>query len=611
VKIITADFETYYSKQYSLTKLTTEEYIRDPQFQVIGVAVKVDHAPTQWFSGTARETLEFLHGFDWENSALLAQNTMFDAAILSWRCGIRPKRLLDTMSMSRALHGVNARHSLAALAERYGAGVKGDEVVRALGKRRGDFTRSELRDYAQYCIKDVELTRDIFDQMVTHGFPLDELKLIDLTLKMFTEPVLELDVPHLTEHLERTLRAKAAALTEAGVTDKKDIMSSAKFAALLRARGVEPPMKTSPTTGKSAYAFAKSDEAFVALQEHEDISVQALVAARLGNKSTIEETRTQRFIHIGQRGALPIPLRYYGAHTGRWSGIEAVNFQNLPSRGPNGKQIKKAVLAPAGHVLVDCDSSQIEARVLAWLAEQEDLVAAFARKEDVYKLTASKIFGVSPDDITPGQRQIGKVVVLGCGYGVGHVKLQAFLKMQAGVEVSLDEAKRIIDVYRHANHRISDLWKAAQSCIKYMERGDRIRFGRAGVLDVNPTRRGILLPNGLSILYEGLHAEEGAKGYEYFYRTRQGPTRIYGGKVVENVVQALARIVVGQQMLKIAKRYRVVLTVHDSVVSCVPEAEAVEAQAYIKECMRWTPDWAEGLPVNCESGVAPSYGACE
>jgi DNA polymerase len=400
-------------------------------------------------------------------------------------------------------------------------------------------------------------------------------------------------------------------LIEAGVTDKKDVMSNAKFADMLRACGVEPPTKISAKTGKEAFAFAKTDQDFLALQEHDDLKVQTLVAARLGNKSTIEETRTQRFIDIGRRGTLPIPLRYYAAHTGRWGGTDSINLQNLPSRGRDAKQIKKAIVAAAGHVLIDCDSSQIEARVLAWLAGQNDLVQAFARREDVYKMTASKIFGVPVEGVTKAQRQVGKVVILGSGFGIGHVKMQAFLKLQAEVEVDLDEAKRIVDVYRHSNDKIVQLWRAAQRCIEAMQRGDRLPFGRPGVLDVDPARNAIILPNGLPILYDGLFAEQGPKGYEYFYKTRTGPTRIYGGKVVENVVQALARIIVALQMLKIAKRYKVVLTVHDSVVACVPVAEAEEARAYIEACMRWVPKWATGLPVNCESGVGASYGSCE
>jgi len=609
--IITVDFETYYDRVYSLSKMTTEAYIRDPRFQVIGVSAKVNDGKTQWFSGTARETLTFLRGFDWGRSAMLSHNTMFDGAILSWRCGVKPARLLDTMCMSRALHGVNARHSLAAVAERYGVGEKGDEVVRAIGKRRQDFAPAELHAYGEYCVKDTNLTWEIFSCMVASDFPQSELRLIDLTLRMFTDPVLELDVPHLEGHLIQTVRAKEALLVEAGVTDKKDLMSGPKFAALLTAHGVEPPTKVSPTTGKTVYAFAKTDEAFLALQEHEDLAVQTLVAARLGNKSTIEETRTQRFIEVGRRGPFPVPLRYYAAHTGRWGGTDKVNLQNLPSRGPNAKQIKRAIAAPEGYMLIDCDSSQIEARVLAWLAGQDDLVRAFERREDVYKKMATSIYGVPIDDVTNHQRHVGKTSVLGCGYGMGAPKFQTYLKTGfPPVEVDLDEAKRIIDIYRRTNHKIVDLWRDAQNAIRYMAQGDRVSFGRSGVLRVDPTRRGIVLPNGLPILYPKLRAQEAEKGYEYVYDTREGPTRIYGGKCVENVVQALARCIVAEQMLRIAKRYRVVLTVHDSVVSCVSEDDVEAAQAYIETCMRWVPDWAAGMPVNCASSVGKSYGDC-
>jgi DNA polymerase I-like protein with 3'-5' exonuclease and polymerase domains len=608
--LITLDWETYYDQQYSLSKLTTEEYIRDDRFEVIGLCAKHNDGPVEWFSGDHDEVAYYLAQFDWANSGMLSHNTMFDAAIQSWRFGIKPKVLFDTLSMSRALHGVNARHSLKAVAERYGVGEKGNEVQNALGKRRADFSRAELARYGEYCKTDAQLCYDIFNIMLSRGFPKAELKLIDLTLRMFTDPVLELDIDLLEGHLISTKRAKEKLLTDAGVTDKKDLMSNNKFADMLRGFGVEPPMKVSPTTGKETYAFAKTDEDFKALEEHEDERVQTIVAARLGNKSTIEETRTERFIGIAKRGKFPVPLRYYAAHTGRWGGSDKVNLQNLPSRGPNAKKLKSAILAPDGHVLIDADSAQIEARVLAWLAEQEDVVETFAANGDVYKRMASQIFGVDELNVTKEQRQIGKVVILGAGYGVGHVKLQAFLKMQAGVEVDLDEAKRIIDIYRHSNNRISALWRAAQKSIEYMERGDRLAFGRPGVLDVDPAEKGVVLPNGLMIRYDGLHAEQSMHGYEYTYVTRNGPNRIYGGKVIENVCQAIARCIIGEQLVKIAKKHRVVLTVHDSIVVCVSEEQAEEAQAYVEQCMRWTPDWAAGLPVNCESGIGRSYGEC-
>jgi DNA polymerase I-like protein with 3'-5' exonuclease and polymerase domains len=608
--LITLDWETYYDQQYSLSKLTTEEYIRDDRFEVIGLCVKHNDGPVEWFSGSHEEVAAYLAKFDWANSGMLSHNTMFDAAILSWRFGIRPRMLFDTLSMSRALHGVNARHSLKAVAERYGVGEKGHEVQNALGKRRADFSDTELARYGEYCRTDAQLCYDIFKIMLDRGFPTGELKLIDLTLRMFTDPVLELDIDLLEGHLIATKRTKEQLLTDARVANKKELMSNAKFADMLREFGVEPPMKVSPTTGKETYAFAKTDEAFKALEEHEDKWVRALVAARLGNKSTIEETRTERFISIAKRGKFPVPLRYYAAHTGRWGGSDKVNLQNLPSRGLNAKKLKRAILAPEGHVLIDADSAQIEARVLAWLAEQEDVVATFAANGDVYKRMASQIFEVDELNVTKEQRQIGKVVILGAGYGVGHVKLQLFLKMQAGVEVGLNEAKRIIDIYRDANSEISGVWRAAQKSIEHMQRGDRLPFGRPGVLDVDPKEMGVVLPNGLMIRYDGLRAEKIDGRYEYSYTTRNGPNRIYGGKVIENVCQAIARCVIGEQLVKIAKKHRVVLTVHDSIVVCVPEEQAEEAQAYVEQCMRWTPDWAAGLPVNCESGIGRSYGDC-
>ena len=604
--IITLDFETYYAQDYTLSKGTTEEYIRSPRFEVIGVAVKVNDGPTEWFSGTHEETRAFLSRYDWANSFALAHNTMFDGAIMSWRFGIKPKVWLDTLCMARALHGVEVGGSLKAVAERYGVGEKGNEVVNAKNKRLADFTREELSRYASYCVNDVDLTRDVFKIMV-EKFPKQELKLIDLTLRMFIDPVLDLDTGLLETHLDKIKDWKDELLDKSGTT-KEDLMSNPKFAELLKGLDVDPPMKISPTTGKETYAFAKTDEGFKALAEDEDVRVQALVAARLGNKSTLEETRTQRFIDISKRGLLPVPIRYYAAHTGRWGGDDKINLQNLPSRGPNAKALKRSIIAPEGQMIVEADSAQIEARVLAWLAEQEDLVTAFANKEDVYKKMASKIYGVQEEDVTKEQRFVGKTTILGAGYGMGAPKFQLQLK-SFGTDIELHEAQRIIKIYREANDMISKLWKDANNSIKYMYQGSVLQFGRQGVLEV--VDGGVRLPSGLVMRYDDLRGEQDEKGVEYTYKTRRGRTRIYGGKVIENVCQGIARCIIGEQMLKIAKRYRVVLTVHDSIACCVPYYEADDCKAYVEECMRWTPDWAKGLPVDCEAGIGVNYGDTE
>ena len=607
--LITLDFETFYDKDYSLRKMTTEAYVRDPRFEVIGVAVRVNNRETEWASGTHEQIKKYLKTFDWGKAMLLCHNTMFDGAILNWRFDIRPRMYTDTLCIARALHGTEASASLGALSERYDIGVKGTEVLAAQGLLRGDFGPEALAAYGDYCINDVILTYKLFSIMA-RKFPKSELQLIDLTLRMYTEPSLELDADLLASHLDDIKERKSKLLVDAGVTDKKELMSNPKFAELLKGFNVDPPMKISPTTDKETFAFAKSDEGFKALLTHENDKVQSLVAARLGTKSTLEETRTQRFIDISARGLLPVPVRYYAAHTGRWGGDDKINLQNLPSRGPNGKKLKRSIVAPEGYSLIDCDSSQIEARVLAWLAGQDDLTSAFAKGDDVYKHMASSIYNVPVDGVSKDQRFVGKTTILGAGYGMGAVKFQVQLQGM-GVYIELEEARRIIDIYRSTNGAISQLWRDANNMVQYMARGDSVQFGKEGVLQVDARKNAIMLPSGLPMFYHGLAAEKSLRGYEYTYRTRKGPNRIYGGKVVENVCQAVARCIIGHQMILLAKKYKAVLTVHDSIITCVRDEELDEAQAYMEECMSQTPDWAEGLPITCESGTGKSYGECE
>lgn len=608
MNIITLDMETYYDKAFSLTKLTTEEYIRDDQFEVIGVAVAVNNSAPEWFSGTQADTKAFLKKFDWENALALAHNMQFDGAILNWHFGIKPKGYLDTLCMARAVHGVDAGGSLKALAERYQIGVKGTEVLDALGKRRVNFASDELDAYGRYCRNDVAITYDLFN-ILAKIFPTKELKVIDTTLKMFIQPSLVLDKTMLEEHLENVKNLKAK-LLDTAQADIDDLMSSDRFAELLKALGVVPPTKVSARTGKEAWAFAKTDEEFKALLEHTDPRVQALVSARLGNKTTLEETRTQRFIDISSRGLLPVPIKYYAAHTGRWGGDDKINLQNLPSRGNNAGKLKKSIRAPDGYMMIDCDSSQIEARTVAWLAGQNDLVDAFDKGEDVYKIMASAIYGKDVEEISKDERFVGKTTILGAGYGMGAQKFQVQLKT-FGVEIEADEANRIIQVYRKTYDKIPELWKQAQKCVEGIVDKKVAPFGAVDAVKFDPLENGFLLPSGLWQRYDGLERVYDAEGkVQYQYKTRKGAVKIYGGKVVENLCQAIARCVIAEQMLLIGKKYRVVLTVHDAVACLAPAEEVLEAQQYVEECMKTRPSWAQTLPLSCESGVGKSYGEC-
>lgn len=908
MQIITLDFETYYDQGYSLSKMTTEEYIRDDRFEVIGVSVKLNGDKTEWFSGTKEETGKWLQQFPWGESMLIAHNTLFDAAIFSWHFDIKPKALADTLSMARAIHGVEVGGSLAKLVEHYGLGVKGTEVIKALGKRRLDFTPEELHAYGQYCINDTNLTYALFGELV-QGYPKKELRLIDLTLRMFTEPVLELDAFLLEKHLSEVRARKEALLAKLGgdpAEVKKNIMSNPKFAQMLLDRGVEPPMKISPTTGRETFAFSKTDEGLKELLEHEDVEVQTMVAVRLGVKSTIEETRTERFLGIADRGSLPIPLKYYAAHTGRWGGMDKVNMQNLPSRGENANTLKRAILAPPGHVIIDCDSSQIEARMLAWMAKQDDLVEVFEKNNeevangvpkdemryDPYKIMASIIYRKEMLSVTSHERFIGKTVILGCfgpdtrvltnngwkrivdvqstdmvwdgeewvihkgvipqgekevitaqgvsatsdheiltehgwrvwsevatnptlfqsaiskgrlpwsggnvtlnelvglqdgtpsfdasvggvdwltgttskqsglldaihvqkgpavkrrksigvtrtlcrlmntaldyltgyqaalvgaitrrlgyipatgggvflytthgalierrfcstsfryrdgktqvknsiestitkdtnretlnslpakktyktgepykkckerlmtydiafsgprnrftiatnvgpvivhncGYGLGHKKFHMFMKA-ANVKMSLDEARHIIDTYRFTYPMIPRLWEEGDRFLAAIIDGQTAPYGREGVVKLAFGM--VHTPIGIPLKYHQLRRHTKPNGQpEFIYTSRTGVTSIWGGKLTENLIQHLARAVVGEQMLKISKKYRVVLTVHDAIACIAREEEAEEARKYVEECMRWVPEWAPGLPLNCESGMGVNYGEC-
>ena len=623
MNLITLDFETFYSQEYSLTKLTTEEYIKDKRFEVIGVGIKFNNNSTEWITGSHIDIGKYLSTLPWNESALLCHNTMFDGAILKWVFKLEPKFYLDTLCMGRATNGVDVGGSLAFLAERYNLGKKGHEVVEAKGKNITGFTNSELAQYGEYCKNDVELTFKLF-QVLSSAFPEEELNLIDMTLRMFIKPRLRINYDLLQERLDElkheklqllgTLKDKLNCEDEEAV--RKRLASNKKFAEILKEFNIPVPMKTSPTTGKQTFALAKNDVGFIELIEHEDPFIQQLATVRLGTKSTIEESRIERFISVGARhkGALPIPLKYYGAHTGRWAGSDKVNFQNLPSRDKKKKTLKNAVVAPEGYMVINCDSSQIEARVLAWLSGQEKLVEEFANGDDVYSIFASKIYGETITKKNPVERFVGKTCILGLGYGTGALKLQHTLKTSPpGADLSKEKCDEIVDLYRETNDMIVKLWKEGDKALKSMAdwqpKQKKVYYGKHHCVQV--TKEGLLLPNNLYIRYPELQLNTDEINSGYQYKSRKGPVSLWGGSVVENVVQALARIIVGEQMLKLTERYRPVLTVHDAAVCVVPEDKVDEACAWIVEVMSTPPDWAKGLPVACEAQYGRNYGEME
>ena len=618
---ITIDFETFYDSGYGLRKYTTEHYIRDPQFQVIGFAIKVDDSSTKWYSGTHEELQEVLNTYNIHECGLVAHNMQFDGTILAWIFNIIPEVYIDTLSMARAIHGTNAGGSLAALSKLYQLGEKGTEVLDAKGKRLEDFLPHELHRYGGYCKNDVELTAKLFI-ILQKNFPAIEFKLIDLTLRMFIQPLLSVDDGLLITRLDEVKTEKKALLgtlmnklkcdTEEEV--RKKLASNKQFAELLEDFGIEVPLKISPTTEKETYALAKNDLGFIELCEHEDGFIQELCAVRLGTKSTMEESRIERFIDIGSRnkGMLPIPLKYYGAHTGRWSGSDKVNFQNLPSRDVKKRALKNAILPPDDYVILNVDSSQIEARILVWLAGQEDVVEQFRKGEDVYSNFASKVYNKKIDKRNKVERFVGKTCILGLGYGTGWKKLQHTLETQPpSAKLSDMECQNLVKVYRDLNHEVIDLWKECDRALEDIAvwgTKEPYYLGKHKVLRVS--KEGIQLPNSLYLRYPELEKDVSGTRSEFVYKSRRGKVGIWGGSVVENVVQALARIVIGEQMIKINTKYRPLLTVHDAVVCVAPKTESQEALDFIMKQMSIPPEWGKDLPITCEGGYGDNYGDC-
>ena len=619
--IVTIDFETYYAPDYTLSKMTTEEYIRDDRFEVIGVSVKVNDHPADWYTGD--NVGAFLNSLDYTDKAICCHHTAFDGAILAWHFGIKPKFWFDTLSMARPNYSVMVGGSLKNLAVKFKLGEKGTAVVDAYGKRRKDFTPAEMSRYGEYCIQDNNLTRGLFLKL-QRGFPVSELMVIDQTIRMFTEPVIELDRRKLNDHLESERARKLALLNKLGNGDpetaKKILMSNQKFAQLLGAFFVNPPMKISPTTGKETYAFAKTDLGMLALLNHPNPSVAAIAEVRLGTKSTIEETRTTRLIQVSERGPLPILLNYYGAHTGRFSGGDKLNLQNLPAR--KGNAIRQALRAPDGHKLIACDSSQIEARVLAWLAGQDDLVQAFREGRDVYSEFASMVYGYEVTKANYKERFVGKTSILGLGYGMGAEKFRDTLRVQGDIDIDIDEAQRIVYLYRNMYSKIKAYWRTCDNVLINMT------TGQTGVISnlISYTPAGITLPNEMNLGYTALRST--SEGF-FYIRDNRGfrkltarvvsgcekedvPwTNIYGGKVVENITQALARIVVADQMVAISKYYRVILQVHDENIICVPTELANAAKLVMEREMSTPPAWALDLPIACEVASGDTYGDCK
>lgn len=586
MQLVTLDFETYFDDEYSLKKMTTEEYVRDHRFGVHCVCAKIDSGDT--FASTKEIKSLYI-----ENSGVLCHHAHFDGLILSHHYGIKPTFWFDTLSMARLVLPHLKSHSLESLASYYGLGTK--TVPYQLFKGKRELDNNTMLQLSDGCLNDVELTYEIFKRLLPY-VPEEELRVIDLTIRLFTEPKLRLDRESMIAYYHEELRRKKELLTKHGI-EEKDLASNIKFAALLQSYGVEPPKKISLKTGKEAFAFAKTDDGFKELLTSDNDDIAALAECRISVKSNIAESRSKRMLDMDARGAMCVYLKAYGAHTLRWSGGDSMNWQNLKKKTP----LRESLIASTGYVCVVVDKSQIECRLLNYMAGQMDVLAAFASGRDQYCDSATKFYGytVTKKEHEHNERKLFKEVELGSGFGMGHVKFQTYIKQKANRVVSIEEAKSIINFYRRTHPRVTALWKEAEQVIGFLASGSNYTWKMVEVRDGR-----IYLPNGSYLSYEGLYKDEER---DWRYPTKKGNSKLYGALLVENVVQALARMMFARDVLKIAEKYKVVMLTHDECVYIAREQEAQQAYDFGVEALTTNYEWCKDIPLAAEGGFARNY----
>lgn len=609
-RIVCLDYESFYSTEYSLSKMTTAEYVRDSRFEAIGVGVSVNFEFPHWHHGAGIWKVLRELELDREDTIAAYHNANFDAAITEWHYGIRHNQILCTMmgaGPTLVPFSPQNRRSLAKLATLCDVGPKGGYLATVKGKRYHGLSTEELCKLGEYCVNDVEITNELAKKIL-RDLPESEIKLIDLTVRKFVRPEIILGKEVLQEHLMSEQGRKARLLEDCDIDDPALLRSNDKFAELLERYGAVPPTKVSLVTKKETFAFAKTDPGFKELLNEGPPDVQALCAARVGFKSTLEETRAQRFLRCADLDApFSVPLLYWGARTGRFSGMDAQNVQNIPKKG----NLRRSMTAPPGHKIVAGDLAQIEARVLATLAGQKDLVEIFRDPtRDAYREFGAELYKLPPAEISTQQRHVSKMGRLALGFGQGHDKFRATLAASwIPVHVTKQEARRIVQTYRRTHPRIVHLWDAAgmQWIPKMMGKlGDR-RPIRYGPLTIAPGFIG--LPNGTSIQYPNLTVTRAGGQEEVWYGLAGNQQhRLWGSKCVENCVQALARIILTSAELWLAERgcYSC-LSVHDELVYIIRTEYVEKFKQVLHKVLTRPVPWMPNLPLDAEVTSGQNY----
>lgn len=657
MQYVFVDVESFWSAEYSLTKMTPAQYVLDPRWEFQSLTIAIGRR------GEARtaigmQAIERLAAtVDWSKSFVIAHNNEgFDAYVLAWRLGIKPAMWGCSMAMARPLYKRTVGIGLGRLVEHFGVGVKNNAVlIQTRGRYLRDFTAQELADMAVYNGDDTLQCREVFFKLLPE-YDREELFQIDLLIRMRVEPAFVADMALLEQAARDERRRKHenllrladmlgvdrdddqawGSVDEGSIDDMQDeelaermraeLASTPRFARLLESLGVRVPMKKSNTTDNMIPALAKTDAEFVAMLEHEDEAVATAARVRLDVKSTQLETRLATFLQVAKAtgGPMPIPLLYCGAITsGRDSGTDDMNAQNMTRIIRNNPQpsdaLRNCLQAPPGYVIIMADQSGIELRVNHFLWRVQATMALYEEKADadLYRAHAARVHGIAPDAVTSPLRQVEKVKNLGLGFGAGAETYQRVAKTLAGLQLSMGIALDHVNQWRQDHPEIAGPkggWERCNRAIDWIARGEERQVDPWGL--VYTCAEGFVLPSNRLIRYPNLRKlpdgewPDGQPKESWFYGDRQYKARIYGPKADENIVQALARDSLFDASLVFFKDtgWRPKLRVHDELVYIVPERNAQELLAHLQHILRKPPEWWPELVVWSEGAIARRYG---
>lgn len=613
--ILCLDFESYFDTEYSLKKLSTIEYLNHPKFKFTGLGIGDEIWDGRFIE--PKEIEDCLNQVDWDNITAIVQNAKFDITILQEKFGIVPKYIIDIKDLA-SHYDAQMSHKLADLAKMFGLPHKGD-TMQFKGLHWDTMTEEQRKALKEYTINDIDIETKLFKILLPKlSNPVIESQLMRHTLDMWLHKRFVVDVP-MAIKLKTQMRTKMAqTIQDSGHTIKE--LRSKKFVDYLQTilpDGETVPIKPNKK-GKPIPALAKDDEACQQLVVHPKKEVRDLVLARLGAKSWpthIKRINTRIAQNKANGGLSRVPLNYYSGHTGRWGGCEGDNWQNQGGKGRRGTghdpligQTKETLMALPGCLLGYVDSAQIEARILAWLAEQMDLLNGFANGEDVYSEFATILFRATirkPKKEDPPllaryleiKRGFGKDGILGAGYGMGAVRFHGDCLKNPTLRPLFDSGQydfkfieKLIKTYRIKYSKIPEYWNKVERVFKQCIRFPHLK-PKVGQVTFECIKNEvhITLPSGRILYYRHCRIKNNTIRYH-------GGT-LWGGSITENIVQSVARDLLGFWILECERvGVSVVLHIHDSIISLMPENKVEEQSKLLSGVMCSLPNWADGFP---------------